>query len=40
VRLGRPANDNMRRSGPVVRALVVAITTAIVMFALYDWRII
>jgi hypothetical protein len=40
VRLGRPANDNARRTGPWARTFVVALATAIVLFALYDWRVI
>ena len=40
VRLGRAANDNARRTSLKVRLLVVAIATALVMMALYDWRLI
>ncbi len=40
VRLGRPANDNVRQSGPWIRALVVTLATALVMLALYDWQVI
>jgi hypothetical protein len=40
VRLGRPANDNMRRASLQARLFVVALATALVMVALYDWRLI
>jgi hypothetical protein len=40
VRLGRAANDNVRPSNFATRLLVVAIVTALVMVALYDWRLI
>ena len=40
VRLGRPANDNGRRTGLLARLLVVALATALVVFALVDWRLI
>jgi hypothetical protein len=36
VRLGRAANDNLRRGVPWLRALAVAIAAALVMYALYD----
>ena len=38
VRLGRAANDNFRRPSLQVRLLVIMIATALVMMALYDWR--
>jgi hypothetical protein len=38
VRLGRAANDNFRRPSLQARLLVVSIATALVMVALYDWR--
>ncbi|HTR83203.1 MAG TPA: hypothetical protein VMI56_01905 [Reyranella sp.] len=38
VRLGRPANDNARRTSLQARLFVVALATALVMVALYDWR--
>ncbi len=38
VRLGRAANDNVRRPSLQVRLLVVVIATALAMVALYDWR--
>ncbi len=40
VRLGRPANDNARNSRRWLRALAVALATAVVMVALYEWRLI
>ncbi|SJZ47494.1 hypothetical protein SAMN02745126_01236 [Enhydrobacter aerosaccus] len=40
VRLGRPANDNVRQTGLQTRLLVVAIATALMMVMLYDWRLI
>jgi hypothetical protein len=38
VRLGRAANDNFRRPSIQTRLLVVSIATALLMMALYDWR--
>ncbi|HEU5095804.1 MAG TPA: hypothetical protein VFT77_11635 [Reyranella sp.] len=40
VRLGRAANDNVRRTSVGTRILVVAIVTMLAMAALYDWRLI
>ncbi|MBS0520568.1 MAG: hypothetical protein JSR90_17865 [Proteobacteria bacterium] len=40
VRLGRPANDNVRRASYRTRLFVVALATALVMVMLYDWRLI
>jgi len=40
VRLGRSANDNIRRSSLRVRIFAVVIATALVMLALYAWRLI
>jgi hypothetical protein len=40
VRLGRPANDNGRRTSLLTRLLVAVLATALVVFALFDWRLI
>ena len=40
VRLGRPANDNVRRLGPLTLALYASSVVAIVLFALVHWQII
>jgi hypothetical protein len=41
VRLGRPANDNVRQSRLLpARLLFVALATALTVVALYDWRLI
>ena len=40
VRLGRPANDNGRRTGLRARLFVVALATALVVLALFDWQLI
>jgi len=40
VRLGRPANDNLRQPSMSVRLIVVALATALAMLALHDWRLI
>jgi hypothetical protein len=40
VRLGRAANDNSRHTSLQARLFVVALATALAMFALYDWRLI
>lgn len=40
VRLGRAANDNVRQPSLYARLLMVALATALVMFALHDWRLI
>ncbi|WIM13975.1 hypothetical protein [Enhydrobacter sp.] len=38
VRLGRAANDNVRRASLGARLLVVVIASALAAIALYDWR--
>jgi hypothetical protein len=38
VRLGRPANDNIRQTSLHARLFVVALATALLMVAMYDWR--
>jgi hypothetical protein len=40
VRLGRPANDNFRRLGPLALALYGSSAVAVVLFALVHWQII
>jgi hypothetical protein len=40
VRLGRPANDNLRQPSLGVRIIIVALATALVMLALHGWRLI
>jgi hypothetical protein len=40
VRLGRPANDNSRRTNAAVRAIAIVLATALVMITLFDWRLI
>ena len=40
VRLGRAANDNVRRTSLGTRLIVIAIATILTMLALYDWRLI
>jgi hypothetical protein len=40
VRLGRAANDNVRRTSFRRRILVVAIATLLTIVALYAWRLI
>ena len=40
VRIGRPANDNGRRTSLRARLFVVALATALVVVALIDWRLI
>jgi hypothetical protein len=37
VRLGRPANDNLRQPSMSVRLIVVALATAFAILALHDW---
>jgi len=37
VRLGRPANDNGRGKGAIVRLALMALAAAVAAFALYDW---
>lgn len=38
VRLGRPANDNVRRLGPLTFALYGTFVAAAVVFALVHWQ--
>ena len=40
VRLGRPANDNFRRLGPMTRKLVVILASVLAVLALMYWRVI
>ena len=40
VRLGRPANDNSRRTGLAARLFVVVLATALTILVLLDWRLI
>jgi len=40
VRLGRPANDNSRRTGLATRLFIVGLATALTMLMLLDWRLI
>jgi hypothetical protein len=40
VRLGRPANDNVRHVGPLTLALCGTFAAAVVLFALVHWQII
>jgi hypothetical protein len=40
VRLGRPANDNVRHVGPLTLALCGTLAAAVVLFALVHWQII
>jgi hypothetical protein len=40
VRLGRPANDNSHRFGPMARKLVVLFASALAVLALVLWRLI
>ncbi len=40
VRLGRPANDNLRQTSTAARLLVVVVATALTMLMLLDWRLI
>jgi hypothetical protein len=40
VRLGRPANDNVRRLGRLTLALYASSAVAVVLFALVHWQII
>jgi hypothetical protein len=39
VRLGRPANDNVRHVGPLTLALYGAFTAVVVVFALVHWQV-
>ncbi|MFI5001647.1 MAG: hypothetical protein ACHQK9_17345 [Reyranellales bacterium] len=40
VRLGRPANDNARRTSLPARLFVVILATALAVLAVLDWRLI
>ncbi|SEP39275.1 hypothetical protein SAMN02990966_05670 [Rhodospirillales bacterium URHD0017] len=40
VRLGRPANDNVRQLRPLMLALYGAFATAVGLFALIHWQVI
>ncbi len=41
VRLGRPANDNLRQPNMLVlRLAVITLVTAVALLALHDWRLI
>jgi len=40
VRLGRPANDNVRQLGPLALALYGTFAAAVVVFALMHWQLI
>ena len=40
VRLGRPANDNLRQTNMLVRLAVITLVTAVAVLALHDWRLI
>ena len=40
VRLGRPANDNLREPNMGLRLAVIALVTALALLALHDWRLI
>lgn len=40
VRLGRPANDNVRRLGPLTIALYGTFTAAVLVLALVHWQVI
>jgi hypothetical protein len=40
VRLGRPANDNLRQPGMLMRLAVISLVTAVALLALHDWRLI
>ena len=40
VRLGRPANDNFRRPGWMVRMFVLALAAALALVAVANWRLI
>jgi hypothetical protein len=39
VRLGRPANDNDRGFGPLVKALAAFVVAAIAVVAALNWRV-
>ena len=40
VRLGRPANDNFRRPGAMVRLFVGALAAALALIAVANWHLI
>ena len=40
VRLGRPANDNLREPNMPLRLAVIVLVTALVLLAMHDWRVI
>jgi hypothetical protein len=40
VRLGRPANDNFRQPGVLVRLIVVALAAALALLAVAHWNLI
>ena len=40
VRLGRPANDNFRRPGWMVRMFVLALAATLALVALANWRLV
>jgi hypothetical protein len=40
VRLGRPANDNLRQPNMPLRLAVITLVTAVALLALHDWRLI
>jgi hypothetical protein len=40
VRLGRPANDNGRRTNPWMRAFAAAVGAALLAIAVYGWRLV
>jgi hypothetical protein len=40
VRLGRPANDNLRQPNTLMRLAVITLVTAVALLALHDWRLI
>jgi hypothetical protein len=41
VRLGRPANDNLRQPNMLLlRLAVITLVTAVALLALHDWRLI
>ncbi len=40
VRLGRPANDNLRESKMGLRLAVIVLVTAFALLALHGWRLI
>ena len=38
VRLGRPANDNFRQPGRLIRAVVLGLAGLLLTFVLVEWR--